>query len=127
MLVQLTPIETINKELQCCLYGFRSARKTTRATCQSGQIMAQLSVTDFDRVGVGFAPRDFIGTQVIPQAIIDIKGIVVIALSLGCLIHHLLDRFVAHLVRIVPGFGIGGVLDLAESVPFVNTTRWWVP
>jgi hypothetical protein len=50
--------------------------------------MAPLTIPGFDRVGFGFALRNFIGTEVIPQAI---KGIAVIALSFGRIIHRLLD------------------------------------
>ena len=97
LLMQLTPIETIHKELQSRLQGFRTARKTARASRQASQIMAQLSIITFDRVGLVFPLGDFIHTPVVPQAIIGIKGVAVIALGLGSLIHHLLDRFLGSL------------------------------
>ena len=71
--------------------------KTTRTARQSSQIMAQFGIIRFDRVGVGFALRDFIDAPVIPQAIIGIKGIAVVALGFGSFIHHLLDGFLGSL------------------------------
>ncbi len=59
--------------------------------------MAQFSVIAFDRIGVRFALRDFIDAPVIPQAIVCIEGIAVIALGFGCFIHHLLDHFLGSL------------------------------
>lgn len=53
--------------------------------------MAQFGVSGFDRIGVGLALRDFIHTQVIPQAIIGFKGVAVITLRLGSGIHQLLE------------------------------------
>ena len=53
--------------------------------------MAQFGVIAFDRVGVRLALRDFIGTPVIPQEGISIKGIAEVAFGLGRCIHHLLD------------------------------------
>lgn len=91
LLMQLASIETIHKELQSCLQGFRAARKAARAACQTSQVVAQFSIIAFDRVGVGFALGDFIHTPVIPQAIIGIKGVAVIALGLRRFIHQLLD------------------------------------
>ena len=91
LLMQLTLIETIHKELQGRLQCFWAARKTARAACQASQIVAQFSVIAFDRVGIGFALGDFIHTPVIPQAIIGIKGVAVIALGLRRFIHQLLD------------------------------------
>ena len=53
--------------------------------------MSQLGVIAFDREGIGFAFRNFISAVVIPQAIVGIKGITVIAFGLGCFIDHILD------------------------------------
>jgi len=97
LLMQLTPIETIHKELERRLQSFRAARKTARAAGQASQIMAQLSIIAFDRVGLVFPLGDFIRTLVVPQAIIGIKGVAVIALGFGSLIHQLLDGFLSAL------------------------------
>lgn len=91
LFLQLASIETIHKELQGCLQCFWTTRKTARAARQTSQIVAQLGVIRFDRVGIGFALGDFIHTPVIPQAIIDIKGVAIIALGLWSLIHQFLD------------------------------------
>ena len=91
LLMQLASIETIHKELQGRFQCFRAARKTARAARQASQIVTQFGIIGFDRVSVGFALGDFIHTPVIPQAIIGIKGVAIIALGLGRFIHHLLD------------------------------------
>ena len=97
MLVQLTPIEAVHEQLESCLQGFWAARKTARAADEPSQVMAQFSVIAFDRIGVRFAPGDFVDAPVIPQAIVGIKGIAVVALSFGCFIHHLLDHLLGSL------------------------------
>jgi hypothetical protein len=91
LLMQLAPIETIHKKLQSRFQRFRAARKTVRAARQASQMMAQLGVISFDQVGVGFTLGDFISTQVIPQAIIGIKSVAIVAFRFGRHIHHLLD------------------------------------
>ena len=53
--------------------------------------MAQLGITGFNRIGVRLAIRDFILTGVIPETIIGVKGITVIAFGLGSSIHNLLE------------------------------------
>ena len=95
--MQLTPIEGVHEKLESSFQGFRAAGKTTRTAGQSRQIMAQLGVTPFDRIGVRFALGDFIDAPVIPQALIGIKGVAVVALGFGRFIHHLLDRFLGSL------------------------------
>jgi len=89
--MQLTAIETIHKELQSSFQGFGTTRKTTGASCQTSQIMAQFGIACFDRISVRLALRDLINAQVIPQAIISIKSVAVITLGFGRLIHQLLD------------------------------------
>ena len=91
LLMQLTPIETIHKELQGCLQGLRATRKTARASSQASQIMAQLGIIAFDRVGVGFTLGDRISPTVIPQAVISLKGIAIVASGFGCFVYHLLN------------------------------------
>ena len=59
--------------------------------------MAQFSIVRFDRVGVRFALRDFVDAPVIPQVIVGIKSIAVVALGFGCFIHHLLDYILGSL------------------------------
>jgi hypothetical protein len=95
--MQLTPIETIHEELQGRLQGFGTARETTRAARQAGQIMAQFGVVGFDRVGVGFAFRNFIPAKVIPQTVIGFKRIAVITLGFRRFVHQLLNGFLRSL------------------------------
>jgi len=78
LLMQLSSVETIHKELQGRLQRFWTARKATRAARQTGQVMAQLCVVAFDRVSVGLALGDFIHTPVIPQAFVGIKGVALV-------------------------------------------------
>ena len=53
--------------------------------------MAQFGIITFDRLGIGFPFRHFISTEVIPDAVISIKRIAVLAFGLEGFIHHLLD------------------------------------
>ncbi len=91
LLVQLTAIEAVHEQLESRFQGFWTTGKTTRATDEPSQVMSQFSIFRFDRVGVRFALRDFIHAPVIPQVIVGIKSIAVIALGFGGFIHHLLD------------------------------------
>ena len=92
LLVQLAAIEAVHEELQGGLQGFGTARQTARAACEPSQVMAQLGVIPFDRVGIGFAVRDCVDAKVIPQAIIRIEGVTVVALRLRSLVHQFLDH-----------------------------------
>jgi hypothetical protein len=60
--------------------------------------MAQFGIVRFNRVGVGFPLRDFIHTPVIPQAIIGIKSIAVVALGL----RRFVDQFLNDVLRSLP-------------------------
>ena len=96
-LMQLTSIEAVHKQLQSRFQCIRTAGKTARTSAQASQVMAQFRIVRFDREGVGFALRDCIHTPVIPQALIGIKSIAVVTLSLGCFVHHVLDCFLGSL------------------------------
>jgi hypothetical protein len=91
LLMQLSPVETIHKEFQGRLQRFRTARKATRAARQTSQIMAQLCVVGFHRVGVGLTLGDFIHTPVIPQAFIGIKGIAEVTFRFGSFVDNFLN------------------------------------
>jgi len=93
LLMQLAPIEAINEKMESSFQGLQATRKATRATGHSRQIMAKLGVIPFNRIGVGFALGDFIDAPVIPQALIGIKSVAVVAHGFGRFIHHLLDHF----------------------------------
>lgn len=74
-----------------CLWA---TRKTTRF---ASQIMAQLCIICFHRIGVELSFRSFVATEVIPKMSIGIKTIRVIPFDFGYLIHHLLNRFLSSL------------------------------
>jgi len=95
--MQLAPIEAVHEKLESSFQDLWATGKTTRATSQSCQIMAQLSVIPFDRTGVRFASGNFIDAPVIPQAAAGIQGAASAALGFGCFIHHLLDHFLGSL------------------------------
>ena len=97
LFMQLTPIEAIHEQLESRFQRFRTTGKAARTAPQASQVVAQFGIIRFDRVGVGLALRDFISTPVIPQAIIGIKSIAVVALGFGGFIHHLLDHFLGSL------------------------------
>jgi hypothetical protein len=90
LLVQLSAIETIHEEAQGTPQRPRAARKATGFASQTSQIMAQLGIVGFDRVGLRFALRDFVSSTVIPQPLIGLERITVIPAGPGCLIHNLL-------------------------------------
>ena len=95
MLVQLAAVEAIDKKAQRTFECNGTARETARRSCQTSQVVSQLSVIAFDRVGIGFPIRYFIPAEVIPEAVISIKRIAIIAFRLGSLIHHLLDSLLS--------------------------------
>jgi len=81
--MQLASIEAVNDKMESSFQGLRATRKATRATGQSRQIMAQLSVIPFNRIGVRFALGDFIDAPVISQALIGIQSVAGVALGFG--------------------------------------------
>ena len=93
MPIELASVVAIDKQTQGTFQGMRAARKASRRSGQARQVVAQLGVAGFHRVGIGFALRDFISAQVIPQVIISIKGVAVILLGFGCLVNHLLNSW----------------------------------
>jgi len=95
MLVQLAAVVTINKQAQGTFECKGTARETTRRSCQTSQIVSQFGIITFDRVGIGLPFRHFIPAEVIPEAIVGIKGIAVIAFCLGGFIYHLLDGWLS--------------------------------
>ena len=75
----------------------RAARKAPRRSCQARQIVTQLGVAGFHRIGIRFAFRNFIFAKVIPQAVIGIECIAVILLGFRCLVNHLLNGWLSAL------------------------------
>ena len=97
LLIELSPVVAVDKQTQGTLQCIRTTRETARRSCQTGQVVAQLGVVSFHRVGIGFAFRNFISAQVIPQAVIGIKCIAVILLGLGRIVYHLLNSWLSAL------------------------------
>ena len=95
LLVELSPVITVDKQAQGTFQCVRATRETARRSGQTGQVVAQLGVVAFHRIGIGFAFRNFISAQVIPQAVIGIKCVTVILLGLGCIVYHLLNSWLS--------------------------------
>lgn len=89
---KLTPIEAEDKELHSPLQSFDTPGKTSRAACQTSQVMAQFSVVTFYRISIGLAIRNFMATVVIPEVIISIKSIAMILFRFDSFVYHLLDN-----------------------------------
>ncbi len=92
LFMKLASIEAVDKEPNRPFQGLNATGKATRAASQTSQIVTQFSIISFHRVGIGLSLRDFIMTVVVPQAIIGIKSIAMVALGFHGFIHHLLDH-----------------------------------
>jgi hypothetical protein len=97
LLVELASIVAVDKQTQGALQCLGTTRKASRRSCQTRQVVAQLGVIPFHRVSIGFAFRNFISAQVIPQAVISIKGVTVILLGLGRIVYQLLNGWLSAL------------------------------
>ena len=95
LLIELSPVVAVDKQAQGAFERIRTTREASRRSGQTRQVMAQLGVARFHRVGIGFAFRDFIAAQVVPQAVISIKSITVIQLGLGRIVHQLLNGWLS--------------------------------
>ena len=91
LFIKLSTVITVDKQSQGTFERMGTTRETTRGSCQTSQVVAQLSVVSFHRVGVRFTFRNFIPAIVIPQALIGIKCIAEILFGLGCSVNHLLN------------------------------------
>ena len=91
LLVELASVVAVYKQTQGAFQCMGTTRKVSRRSCQTRQVVAQLGVISFHRVSFGFAFRNFISAQVIPQAVIGIKGVTVILLGLGRIVYQLLN------------------------------------
>lgn len=97
LLVELSPVVAVDKYTQGALQCVWATREAARRSSQPGQVVAQLGVVSFHRVGIGFAFRDCIATQVIPQAVIGIECIAEVLLGLGRIINQLLNGWLSAL------------------------------
>ena len=102
MFIELPPVIAVDKQAQGTFQRIGTTRKASRRSCQPRQVMTQLGVVPFHRVGISFAFRHFISTQVIPQAIIEIKGITEVLSGLGGCIYQLLKVWLSALPNHFP-------------------------
>jgi len=102
LLVELSPVVAVDKNTQGALQCGRATRETVRRSGQAGQVVAQLGVVSFHRIGIGFAFGNFISAKVIPQAVIRIKCVTVILLGLGRIVYHSLDSWLSALPHHFP-------------------------
>ena len=98
MFIELPPVIAVDKQTQGTFQCIGTTREAPRRPCQTRQVVAQLGVASFHRVSIGFAFRDFISAQVVPQAIICIKGVAVILLGL----RRIVDQFLNGWLRALP-------------------------
>lgn len=91
LLVELTSVVAVDEQTQGTFQRIGTTRKASRRSCQACQVVAQLGIVAFHRIGIGLAFRNFISAQVIPQTVIGIESIRVILLGFGSRIDQLLD------------------------------------
>ena len=89
--VELSPVVAVDKQAQGAFKGMWAPREASRRSCQPGQVVTQLGVVGFHRIGIDFALRDFIATQVIPQAVIGIECVTEVFLGLRRIVYQLLN------------------------------------
>jgi len=109
LFVELPTVESKHEQFQSTLQSIRATWETTRFTCKSRQVMAQLRIITFNRVGIIFAFWNFVAAIVIPKTTISLKTITEIPFGLGCLINHELDGFLG---------------TFPDNHPAQNTTRF---
>lgn len=110
LLIELTSVVAKDEQTQGAFKRIRATRKASRRSSQACQVVAQFGIIAFHRIGIGLAIRNFVSAQVIPQAVISIKGITVILLGLGRIVYQLLngwlsalpDHFVAQVTTRLP-------------------------
>jgi len=102
MLVELTSVVAVDKQSQGAFERMGTTRETARRSGQTCQVVAQLGIVSFHRVGIGFSFRNIISAKVIPQAVISIKCVTVILLGLGRIVYHLLNNWLSALLDYFP-------------------------
>ena len=60
-------VEAIDEQADRTVEGIRAARETARLASQARQVMTQLGIVGFNRVGIGLAFGDFIATEMEPE------------------------------------------------------------
>ena len=89
--MKLSAVETIDKQTQSTFQSIGTTRKTTRFASQACQVVTEFSIVRFNRKCVCLAFRDFISAKVIPEPLIGIETIGVIAFGLRSLVYNLLQ------------------------------------
>lgn len=74
-------VVTVNEELHVSRQGVQASRKASRLTREPFQVMPQIGIDGFDRVGFLLVGSHFIGSAIL-QGVVDRKGIRVILLGL---------------------------------------------
>jgi hypothetical protein len=90
LFMKLASIEAVDEEPNRPIQSVNAAGKAARSASQTSQVVTQFGIISFDREGIGLCLRDFILTVVIPQAIIGIESITMVAFGFHRLIHHIL-------------------------------------
>jgi len=88
LLPQLALVVRPDKEADCTAQGHDTAGETARFPSKPGQIMSQIGVAAFNRVGLAFIQDGTIARITIHQGGIRGKAITVIVGGLGCRIHQ---------------------------------------
>ncbi len=102
LLVELSSIVAVDKQTQGTFKGIRATRKASRRACQPRQVVTQLSIVSFHRIGIGFAFRNLISAQVIPQAVIGFECVTVILPGLWRIVYHVLNGWLSALPNHFP-------------------------
>jgi hypothetical protein len=97
LLIELTSVVAKDEQTQRAFKRMGATRKASRRSCQACQVVAQFGIIAFHRIGIGLAVRNLVSAQVIPQAVISIKGITVILLGLGCIVYQFLNGWLSAL------------------------------
>ena len=95
LFIQLPTIEAKNIQTHRTFKRMGTAGEAARRSSQTSQIMAQLGITCFNRIGVGFSLRYFIPSIVIPETIISLKSIAIIAFRFGRFVHYILNSLLS--------------------------------
>ena len=100
--IELAPVVAVDEQAQGTFERIWATRKASRRSSQTRQVVTQFGIVCFHRVRIGFAFRNFISTQVIPQAVIGIECVGIILLGLGRIVYQLLNGWLSALPNHFP-------------------------
>jgi predicted membrane protein len=80
---QLSVVVTVDEELKVLGQGLDSSGETSGSACQPFQVMTEVCIHCFHRIGFLFVGAHFIRSAIV-ERVIDRQGIGVILLGLGC-------------------------------------------